>query len=81
MPGTKKDNQDLAIKNALREEVNIIKSILNTNGGIVSEGSFLNRQMKLLPNLKFGVLANTKTAGRAITEFNKLEIQILQKTK
>ena len=57
--GTKDDNQDLAAKQAIRNQVKFIDNILTTNGAKISTDSLLSKlamedQQDVLRNLKIG---------------------------
>lgn len=76
--GTKEDNQDLAIKTALIQQVNMLQNILNANGANISDNSFLDKQT--LGDLRFQALYNSTTAGYYLEEFNNLNTDIAKLT-
>lgn len=76
-PGTKEDNQDVAIKNIIQKQVNIIQNILSANGA-VSDIKFLDKQ--ILGDLRFAILQKSATAGLYLQTYNSLLSNIVQDT-
>ncbi len=74
-PGTKDNNQDLYIKQALRNQVKMIEGILQANGA-VSDSRFLDAQT--LGDLRFSALHKSATAGRYLQEYNSLNSKIVR---
>lgn len=74
-PGTKENNQDLYIKQALRNQVKMIEGILQANGA-VSDSKFLDAQT--LGDLRFNALHKPATAGRYLQEYNSLNSKIVR---
>ena len=72
-PGTTEDNQDLAIKQVLRNNIKIIKEILQVNGA-QSDSQFLNKQT--LGDLRFNALHKASTAGLYLHEYNSLNAKL-----
>lgn len=77
--GTKEDNQDLEAKRALRKQVSMIESILNSESAKLDDGGFLSALIKADPSLKdldpikeyrMRALSNSATAGRFLNEWN-----------
>lgn len=77
-PGTKENNRDIALKNAIQNQVNIIQGILSANGA-VSDNQFLDAQT--LGDLRLVALQESTTAGAYIQEYNSLLSQIIQETQ
>ncbi len=75
--GTKDDNQDLYAKKLINNIVSNIQSILDANGGDLSDQHFLNRQT--LGDIRFSKLLTTTTAGRFVSEYNELGANLVQK--
>lgn len=76
-PGTKEDNQDKALKDAIRQQVSDIQQIINSNGLNISDDSFLKGQTDIIKDLKLTSLQNSATAGRFLQEFNTVTQQIV----
>lgn len=74
-PGTRENNQDLYIKQALRNQVKMIEGILQANGA-VSDSRFLDAQT--LGDLRFNALHKSATAGRYLQEYNSLSSKIVR---
>lgn len=74
-PGTKENNQDLYIKQALKNQVKMIEGILQANGAI-SDSRFLDAQT--LGDLRFNALHKSATAGRYLQEYNSLSSKIVR---
>lgn len=77
-PGTKENNEDLFLKKAITNQVQIIRDTLTANGGNLSDQSFLNRQ--ILGDLRFNALYNSTTAGAYLNRYNQLSTELLQIT-
>ena len=77
-PGTKENNRDANLKNAIQNQVNIIQNILAANGA-VTDNQFLDAQT--LSDLRFNVLKRSTTAGAYIQEYNSLLTKLAQETK
>ena len=75
-PGTKTDNQDLALKKAFNKQLDFIEQFLNAEGANISDNQFLSNQTKLLKDLRFDALHQSVVAGRFLQEFNSNLIKI-----
>lgn len=81
--GTKEDNQDLAAKQAIRNQVKFIDNILTTNGAKISTDSLLSKlamedQQDVLRNLKIGNLKNTNVIGMYAQDYQKLQADLIK---
>lgn len=81
--GTKDDNQDLAAKQAIRNQVKFIDNILTTNGAKISTNSLLSKlamedQQDVLRNLKIGNLKNTNVIGMYAQDYQKLQADLIK---
>ena len=81
--GTKDDNQDLAAKQAIRNQVKFIDNILTTNGAKISTDSLLSKlamedQQDVLRNLKIGNLKNTNVIGMYAQDYQKLQADLIK---
>lgn len=76
-PGTKENNQDKFIKDAVRMQVKLVQDILEANGA-VSDDVFLDKQT--LSDLRFGALQKSTTAGAFLQEFNTLNSEVVRLT-
>lgn len=81
--GTKDDNQDLAAKQAIRNQVKFINNILTTNGAKISTDSLLSKlamedQQDVLRNLKIGNLKNTNVIGMYAQDYQKLQAKLIK---
>lgn len=81
--GTKDDNQDLAAKQAIRNQVKFIDNILTTNGAKISTDSLLSKlamedQQDILRNLKIGNLKNTNVIGMYAQDYQKLQAKLIK---
>lgn len=76
-PGTAQNNQDLAIKTVIQNQVNMIQSILSANGA-VSDSQFLDAQT--LGDLRFAALHKSTTAGLYLQTYNSLLADIVRLT-
>lgn len=80
--GTKDDNQDLAAKQAIRNQVKFIDNILTTNGAKISTDSLLSKlamedQQDVLRNLKIGNLKNTNVIGMYAQDYLNLQADLI----
>lgn len=75
-PGTKTDNQDIAIKTAFNRQLDFIEQFLNAEGVNISDDQFLNNQTQLLKDLRFDALHQSVVAGRFLQEFNSQLIKL-----
>lgn len=80
--GTKDDNQDLAAKQAIRNQVKFIDNILTTNGAKISTDSLLSKlamedQQDVLRNLKIGNLKNTNVIGTYAQDYLNLQADLI----
>lgn len=81
--GTKDDNQDLAAKQAIRNQVKFIDNILTTNGAKISTDSLLSKlamedQQDVLRNLKIGNLKNTNVIGTYAQDYQNLQADLIK---
>ena len=81
--GTKDDNQDLAAKQAIHNQVKFIDNILTTNGAKISTDSLLSKlamedQQDVLRNLKIGNLKNTNVIGMYAQDYQKLQADLIK---
>lgn len=81
--GTKDDNQDLAAKQAIRNQVKFIDNILTTNGAKISTDSLLSKlamedQQDILRNLKIGNLKNTNVIGMYAQDYQNLQAKLIK---
>ena len=80
--GTKDDNQDLAAKQAIHNQVKFIDNILTTNGAKISTDSLLSKlamedQQDVLRNLKIGNLKNTNVIGMYAQDYQNLQADLI----
>lgn len=80
--GTKDDNQDLAAKQAIHNQVKFIDNILTTNGAKISTDSLLSKlamedQQDVLRNLKIGNLKNTNVIGTYAQDYQNLQADLI----
>lgn len=80
--GTNDDNQDLAAKQAIRNQVKFIDNILTTNGAKISTDSLLSKlamedQQDVLRNLKIGNLKNTNVIGTYAQDYLNLQADLI----
>lgn len=68
-PGTKEDNQDIAAKTILANQIKVIGGILQSHGAM-SDNQFLDIQT--LKDLRFSALVNSSIAGRYLQRYNSL---------
>lgn len=81
--GTKDDNQDLAAKQTIRNQVKFIDNVLTTNGAKISTDSLLSKlamedQQDVLRNLKIGNLKNTNVIGMYAQDYQKLQADLIK---
>lgn len=81
--GTKDDNQDLAAKQAIHNQVKFIDNILTTNGAKISTDSLLSKlamedQQDVLRNLKIGNLKNTNVIGTYAQDYQNLQAKLIK---
>lgn len=81
--GTKDDNQDLAAKQAIHNQVKFIDNILTTNGAKISTDSLLSKlamedQQDVLRNLKIGNLKNTNVIGTYAQDYQNLQADLIK---
>lgn len=81
--GTKDDNQDLAAKQAIHNQVKFIDNILTTNGAKISTDSLLSKlsmedQQDVLKNLKIGNLRNTNVIGMYAQDYQNLQANLIK---
>ena len=72
------DNQDLAVKQLLRNEVNFIKNVLEAEGAKISTESLLNKltledQKQVLHEFRLHKLQNTQSMGLFLQNFHNLQ--------
>ena len=70
-------NQDKAMKDAIKKQVQFISDILSSEGCKISDESFLANQTKILGDIRFNSLYKATTAGRFLQEFNTLNSKIV----
>lgn len=80
--GTKDDNQDLAAKQAIHNQVKFINNILTTNGAKISTDSLLSKlamedQQDVLRNFKIGNLKNTNVIGTYAQDYLNLQADLI----
>lgn len=80
--GTKDDNQDLAAKQVIHNQVKFIDNILTTNGAKISTDSLLSKlamedQQDVLRNLKIGNLKNTNVIGTYAQDYQNLQADLI----
>lgn len=76
-PGTKENNQDIAIKRVIQNQVNMLQGILQANGA-VSDNRFLDAQT--LGDIRFAALHESTTAGLYLQTYNSLLSDIVSLT-
>lgn len=76
-PGTKENNQDIAIKRVIQNQVNMLQGILQANGA-VSDNRFLDAQT--LGDIRFATLHESTTAGLYLQTYNSLLSDIVSLT-
>lgn len=70
-------NQDKAMKDAIKKQIQFISDILSSEGCKISDESFLANQTKILGDIRFNSLYKATTAGRFLQEFNTLNSKIV----
>ena len=73
--GDEKDNQDIAIKKLVMNQLNLIKNTLDAHGG-TTDDEFLSAQT--LKDLRYRALTNTTTAGLFIQKYNETLTDLVQ---
>ena len=81
MPGTSKENQDRAIKNAIHEQVAIIQKILDANGALVDDESLLGLLTNADKDLRYMALQKSTFAAAFLQEFNNISTRIVELTE
>ncbi len=76
--GTETDNQDLSVKQAIKQQIDLIQNILKAEGTNLKDSQFLDKLT--LGDLRFAALSNSATAGRFLREFNTLNSKLVQLT-
>ena len=85
--GTKEDNQDLEAKRALRKQIAMIESIINSEGAKLNDGGLLSTLIKADPSLqdldpvkeyRMRALSNSATAGRFLNIWNTVTTDIVK---
>ena len=74
--GTDEDNQDKAIKDLVRQNVNLIKNTLEADGGNIDDKSLFDANT--LKDLRWQYLYNSTTTARLIQNFNDLNVKALK---
>lgn len=74
--GTKDDNQDKAVKDLVRQNINLIKNTLEADGGNISDKSLFDANT--LKDLRWQYLYNSTTTARLIQNFNDLNVKALK---
>ena len=79
--GDENDNQDLDVKRALRQQIDIVHNILSANGASIDDEGLIGQVMNALPaaknqdllgDFRANALATSVTAGRFLKEYNNL---------
>lgn len=73
--GTKEDNQDKFIKDLIKQNINLVKTSLETDGAQLSDESLIK---DILPDLKWQYLYNSTSTAYLIQRYNDLATQALQ---
>lgn len=76
--GDENDNQDLAIKNLIRRQINLLQNTLEAHGGTLSDETLIDAQT--LKDLRFRSLHNSTTAGAYIQKYNQTLGKLIEKT-
>jgi hypothetical protein len=63
MPGTSKDNQDKAIKDAMKQQVAIIQNILDANGALIDDESILGILTNSQKDIRYRALQQSTFAA------------------
>lgn len=77
MPGTSSENQDQYAKQAIKNQVNIIKSILNAHGANVDNESILSAYTGLDKDFRYMALTKSTFAAKYIEEYNTIAAKIV----
>ena len=77
------DNQDLAVKQLLKNEVNFIKNVLEAEGARISTESLLNKltledQASVLQEFRLHKLQNTQAMGLYLQNFQNLQNDLVK---
>lgn len=78
--GTSDDNLDVAVKKMAIEEINMIKELLDANGGNISDKSFLSGQADMVKGLRHAAIINSSTAGQLLRTYNTTLSELFQVT-
>lgn len=76
--GTETDNQDLEIKNVLKEQVVMLRDILNSEGARISTNSLINKltledQEQLMHDMRFNLLSNSSSMGLYLQDYQNIQ--------
>ena len=79
-PGTPQNNQDLEVKRALRQQINMIHNVLTAEGASLNDDGLIGQIMNAIPadtssvlgDFRANALAKSVTAGRFLKEYNKI---------
>lgn len=75
--GTAEDNQDLAAKQMVKAQSELVGSILTSNGIKISDESYLQHHVDLLGDAKYSALMHSTVAGKMLQDFNSLSARIV----
>lgn len=80
--GTAEDNQDLAIKNLVKKQINLVRDILNSEGAKISQKSLLNKltledQQDILKHVRYVGLQNSTSMGLYLQDYANIQSQIV----
>lgn len=83
--GTNDDNQDLALKNLVKQDIEMIRSILKSEGALISPESMLSRlttieSEELLNNIKYNALQKSQSINAYMQDFAMIQKDIVVKT-
>lgn len=81
MPGTSKDNQDKAIKDAMKQQVAIIQNILDANGALIDDESILGILTNSQKDIRYRALQQSTFAASYLQEFNDISTRIVDLVK
>lgn len=76
LEGNSKDNQNQAVIDAMQNEVDMIREVLNANGGTISEKSLLKTLTNADKDMRFVALQASTFAPQYLQEFNTLQTKI-----
>lgn len=76
LAGNSTDNQNQAVIDAMQNEINLIKDVLNANGGTVSERSLLKTLTNADKDMRFVALQASTFAPQYLQEFNTIQTRI-----